>query len=174
MNIRRIIKEELLKEIGGYDDPNVMATHAGHTMGVLTDSYNDLSNTLQGLANAIMDNASKEDLVLFIKEASKEISLLTEVIERTLKDFTEDDLIMKAKSIIKSLKSFRRKLDVLSNFSDAMGGNKDFIERLKDLLMDLIPSIQEYGEQLQITNKLFGDRLSGMGRSSFGSGFSPN
>jgi len=55
-----------------------------------------------------------------------------------------------------------------------MGGNGDFIERLKILLMDLIPSIQEYGEQLSITNKMFGDRASGMGRGSFGSGFSPN
>jgi len=174
MNIRRIIKEELLKEVGGYDDPNVMATHAGHTMGVLADSYNDLSSTLQGLANAIMDKAEKEDLVIFLGETSKEISFLVDVIERVLKDFTEDDLIMKAKSIIKSLKSFKRKIDVLSNFSDAMGGNEDFIERLKILLMDLIPSIQEYGEQLSITNKMFGDRASGMGRGSFGSGFSPN
>jgi len=101
MNIRKIIKEELLKEVGGYDDPNVMATHAGHTMGVLADSYNDLSNTLQGLANAIMDKAEKEDLVIFLGETSKEISFLIDVIERVIKDFTEDDLIMKAKSIIK-------------------------------------------------------------------------
>ena len=55
-----------------------------------------------------------------------------------------------------------------------MGGEEEFVERIKILLMDLIPALQEYGEQLRITNQMFGDRLSGMGKSSFGSGFSPN
>ena len=71
-------------------------------------------------------------------------------------------------------KSFKRKIDVLSNFSDAMGGEEEFIERVKNLLMDLIPTLQEYGEQLQITNQMFGSRLSNTGRSQFGSGFSSN
>ena len=55
MNLRRIIKEELLKEVGGYDDPKVMGQHAGAIMGMLSGSHSDLSNTLAGLANAVMD-----------------------------------------------------------------------------------------------------------------------
>lgn len=174
MNIRKIIKEELLKEVGGYDDPIVMGTHAGHVMGILSNSYDDLSNTLQGLANAIMDGAPKEDLVTFLNETSQNINFLTDVIKNVMVDFTEDDLVASAKSIIKSLKSFNRKINVLINFADAMGNDEEFVERAKVLLMDLIPSLQEYGEQLQITNKMFSDRISNIGRSNFGSGFSSN
>lgn len=174
MDIRRIIKEELLKEVGGYDDPTIMGQHVGHVMEVLSNSYNDLSNTLEGLANAIMDGVPKEDLVTFLNETSQNINFLTDVIKNIIIDFTEDDLIDKAKMVVKSLKSFNRKINVLINFADAMGNDEEFIERVKVLLMDLIPSLQEYGGQLQITNKMFGNRLSGMGRSQFGSGFSSN
>ena len=135
MNIRKIIKEELFKEVGGYDDPSVMAQHAGKAMGALASSHNDLSNLLSGIANQVM----------------------------------EDDVILQAKKAISSLKSFKRKIDVLSNFSDSMGNDEQFIERVKLLLMDLIPTLKEYGDQLMVTNKMFGDRLK-----TFGAGFSSN
>lgn len=168
MNIRKIIKEELLKEVGGYDDFNIMGLHVSKTIGTLTNVYNDLTNTVEGLANAIMDGATKEDLTQYLVEVSEEIKILTESIQKAITDFTENDLIVKAKSIIKSLKSFKRKIDVLSNFSADMGDEKKFILKLKTLLMDLIPSIGDYGDQLNITNKMFSDRLSGKGSGSFG------
>jgi nitrate/nitrite-specific signal transduction histidine kinase len=174
MNIRRIIKEELLKEVGGYDDKNIMNIHAGATMGSLTEIYSDLTNTLQGLANAIMDGHSKDDFVSYLKETSEEIGVLLDTIKIIVGEFTEDDLIRKAKNFTKSLNSFKRKIDVLYNFSDAMGSDTEFVEKVKDLLIDLVPSLQKYGEQLQITNKVFKDRLKGHTRGSFGSGFSYN
>jgi hypothetical protein len=174
MNIRKIIKEELLKEVGGYDDPNIMGIHASSTLGALTETYSDLTNTLQGLANAIMSGERKENLTQYLMETSQNIDFLIEIMVRVIKDFTEDDLILKVKNMVKSLKTFKRKVDVLSNFSDAMGDDSEFMERTKVLLMDLIPSIQEYGEQLQLTNNVFKDRFTNMGRGTFGSGFSSN
>ena len=50
-----------------------------------------------------------------------------------------------------------------------MGNDEQFIERVKLLLMDLIPTLKEYGDQLMVTNKMFGDRLN-----TFGAGFSSN
>ncbi len=45
MNIRRIIKEEILKEIAaGYDDPTVMGQHAGQTIGIMSNAYAELIN----------------------------------------------------------------------------------------------------------------------------------
>lgn len=171
MNIRKIIKEELLKEVGGYDDPNVMGIHASSTLGALSESYNDLTNILQGLANAIVNGEPKENLTQYLMETSQNIDFLVEIMGRVIKDFTEDELILKAKNIIKSLKSFKRKVDVLSNFSHSMGNEGEFIDRIKKLLMDLIPSVNEYGKQLDLTNKMFKDRFSNMGHSSFGFGF---
>ncbi len=174
MNIRKIIKEELLKEVGGYDDPNIMAQHAGKAMAALASSHNDLSNLLSGIANQVMDGADKNDISDSLRETSKEINFFIEIIKTAIGEVMEDDVILQAKKAILSLNSFRRKIDVLSNFSDSMGDNEQFIERVKLLLMDLIPTLEEYGKQLMTTNKMFGDRLSNMGRSSFGSGFSPN
>jgi hypothetical protein len=175
MNIRKIIKEELLKEVGGYDDKNIMSIHAGVTMGSLTEIYNDLTNTLQGLANAIMDGHSKEDFVIYLTETSEEIDTLVDAIKIIVGEFTEDDLIRKAKKIIRSLKNFKNNIDdLVNNSSDTMISDEEFVEEVKNLLIKLLPSLKEYGEQLQITNKVFKDRLTGHSRSSFGSGFSLN
>ena len=85
------------------------------------------------------------------------------------KNLLNDDDIVKDKEFISSLKTFKRKIDVLSNFSDAMGNHEQFIERVKLLLMDLIPKLEEYAEQLNITNRMFLNRAT-----SSGFGFSPN
>ena len=63
MNIRKIIKEELLKEVGGYDDPNIMATHAGHIMGVLSNSYNDYlpQQEMEEGYDSYMDDVHEEE-----------------------------------------------------------------------------------------------------------------
>ena len=102
-------------------------------------------------------------------ETSKEINFFIDIINGVISEVMEDDVIVKAKETISSLKVFKRKIDILSNFSDAMGNDEEFIERVKLLLMDLIPALEEYGKQLRITNKMFGDRFQ-----SFGAGFSPN
>ena len=174
MNIRKIIKEELLKEGGGYDDLRVMAQHAGTTMGALSSSANDLSNLLSGIANQVMDGADKNDISDSLREASKEIVFFIDIIKTAISEVMEDDVILQAKKAISSLKSFKRKIDVLSNFSDSMGNDEQFIERVKLLLMDLIPTLKEYSDQLMVTNKMFRGRLSNMGRSSFGTGFNSN
>jgi chaperonin GroEL (HSP60 family) len=166
MNLRRIIKEELLKEVGGYDDMSVMAQHAGTTMGALSSSANDLSNLLSGIANQVMDGADKNDISDSLREASKEIVFFIDIIKTAISEVMEDDVILQ--------ESFKRKIDVLSNFSDSMGNDEQFIERVKLLLMDLIPTLKEYSDQLMVTNKMFRGRLSNMGRSSFGTGFNSN
>jgi hypothetical protein len=174
MNIRRIIKEELLKEVGGYDDKNIMNIHAGVSMNTLANTYNELTMVIEGLANAIVDGHSKNDFISYLKETSEIISSFITEVEIVINEFTEDDLIRDARNMIKSLKTFKRRIDVLSNFSDVMGNDEIFTEKIKQLLIDLLPSLQKYGEQLQITGHEFKHRLSGHGRSSFGSGFSNN
>lgn len=167
MNLKKIIKEELFKEVGGYDSQNVMNLHAGVVMSNLSNAYNGLTNTLEGLANAVLDGYSKLDIVTFLNEVSEEIDLFISVVKIAIADFTEDDLILKAKDTIKQLESFNKKIDVIFNFSDAMGSGEEFIDRVKMLLMDLIPYVQKFGDQLQITNKLFSTRSSNH-RGSFG------
>jgi hypothetical protein len=118
---------------------------------------------------------SKEDFVIYLTETSKEIDTLVDAIKIIIGGFTEDDLIRKAKKIIRSLKNFKNNIDdLVNNSSDTMISDEKFVKEVKNLLIKLLPSLEEYGEQLQITNKVFKDRLTGHSRSSFGSGFSLN
>ena len=174
MNIRKIIKEELLKEVGGYDDKNIMSIHAGVSMTTLANVYNDLTLVIEGLANAVVDGHSKNEFISYLSETSEVIGSLIKEVETVINEFTEDDLIRDARNMIKKLNTCKRRVDVLSNFSDAMGNDEVFTEKIKQLLIDLLPSLHKFGEQLQITGHEFKHRLAGHGRSSFGSGFSDN
>ncbi len=169
MNIRKIIKEELLKEVGGYDDGRIMAQHAGKNMYDLAETHRQLTVVLSVLANAVMDGQNKNDIKQYLKEVSEEIDVFIPIIKTAISEVMEDDVILQSKKVISSLKTFKRKIDVLYNFSDAMGDNEQFIERVKLLLMDLIPSTQEYGKQLNLTNRMFGDRLGAAGNQGFSS-----
>jgi hypothetical protein len=69
---------------------------------------------------------------------------------------------------------FNNKIHSITNFSYDIGNDKNFTEMVKQLLIVLVPPLQEFGDQLQITGHEFKHRLSGHGKSSFGSGFSNN
>jgi hypothetical protein len=174
MNIRKIIKEELLKEVGGYDDKNIMSIHASTSMNSLANSFNELTVTVGDLANAVANGDSKIDLIEYLEKAFDINNFLITDIQTVINDFTEDDLIESAKNMIKSIKRFNNKIHAITNFSDAMGNDENFTEMVKQLLIELVPPLQEFGDQLQITGHEFKHRLSGHGKSSFGSGFSNN
>ena len=76
---RNKIKEELLKEVGGYDDPTIMGSHAGATMGMLSGSYSKLMNVITDLANLLVNDdnpggdkfkASKDKVISSMLQAS--------------------------------------------------------------------------------------------------------
>jgi hypothetical protein len=162
-DLEKLVKK-IITEVGGYDDPTIMGTHASKSMENLTGVYDELSNILQGLANAIMDDFSVSELSDFLNDVVNEIEILVDTTQKTIKDFTEDDMIDAAKRFIKELKSFQRKIIVLMNFSDSMGNELEFKERLKNMVQGLIPMVKEYGKKLRITNDTFRDRFSsGMG-----------
>ena len=97
MNIRKIIKEELLKEVGGYDDQNVMAQHAGATIGTLTGIYRDIMEAISGLANKIMDgNVDKHELGVALESLAKLINNGVRITSDLVEELTEDELISKA------------------------------------------------------------------------------
>ena len=90
-----------------------------------------------------MDGADKNDISDSLRETSKEIVLFIDIIKTAISEVMEDDVILQAKKAISSLRSFKRKIDILSNFSDSMGNDEQFIERVKLLLMDLIPTLKD-------------------------------
>lgn len=167
MNIRKIIKEELLKEVGGYDDPTIMGSHAGATMGMLSGSYSKLMNVITDLANLLVndDNPGGDKF-----KASKDImevldGVINETIDvtkRALADFTEDDVLMMGKNYIKDLKTFLKRIRLISGLISTYTP-KQYTEELKKLIMDVLPKIKEYGDTLIKSNEMFKSRLSSFG-----------
>ena len=176
MNIRKIIKEELLKEVGGYDDPNIMAIHSGKVLGTLSQVYSDLTNTITGLSQLVTTlDFDRSEVEGALDEVNREIDIFVMAIKQVIQDFTEDDLIHRARIVMKDLRQFQNRLRLLINLSDSLTTNdEEFQDRLIDFITDLINGIRKYGEELQITNKRFFDRFSGRGRGSFSDGFDLN
>lgn len=170
MNIRRIIKEELFKEVGGYDDPTIMGKHASKTINTLSDSYSDLIFAISDLSNNVADGEismdDSKDYLLDIIESVDEFIMVANVV---MKDFTEDDLIMETKKIIKALNKFTQKLRVLitmkSSFADS---DVEYSNKIKELLTELVPLLQKYSDKVNLTINTFTGRLS---KGGFGYGF---
>jgi flagellar hook-basal body complex protein FliE len=172
MNIRKIIKEELLKEIvSGYDDPTVMGQHAVQTLSIIVNSYKDLSNVFGALANAIKDKQPKEDIITYLNETIEEMRQFIQSVEIVIKDFSERGLINKTNKIMDKMKSREVEIRTLINMPNDAITDTQFMERLKIILMDLLPSIQDWAKELNLTRGLFVDRLSGTNKGSFGMGF---
>lgn len=168
MNIRRIIREELIKEVGGYDAPDIMGQHAGAVMGGLKETIMSLNLALLGFSKLLIEPDINH---LEIKEETEElINLISEsimIISTVLKDFTEDELILKGKKLVKSLELLERNLRTLNNqrldFS-----KKDYLNTMSNKIFDMTKVLQDFIETYVETDKMFVQRLKGKNRGWYG------
>ena len=160
--------KKIINEVGGYDDHNVMVQHSVHSMEALIDSYNDLSSIMSGLANSISRGDSKKDISENLMQFRDFVIIFIDVMDKALEDFTEDDLILQAKSFKKYLKSHLNKLNLLITTSLDMGDDVEYKERVGDLVMELLPNIRKYSEKLKLVNDRFEDRVSNFKSGFFG------
>lgn len=174
-DLENLVKK-IINEVGGYDDPNIMAIHSGKVLGTLSQVYSDLTNTITGLSQLVTTlDFDRSEVEGALDEVNQEIDIFVMAIKQVIRDFTEDDLIHRARIVMKDLRQFQNRLRLLINLSDSLTTNDDeFQDRLLDFINDLINSVRKYGEELQITNKRFFDRFSGRGRGSFSDGFDLN
>ena len=168
MNIRRIIKEELIKEVGGYDAPDIMGQHAGAVMGGLKETIMSLNLALLGFSEMLIDPNINH---LEIKEETDElISLISEsimIIDTVLKDFTEDDLILKGKKLINSLSLLERNLRVLNN-QKLDFSKKDYLNTMSNKIFEMTKVLQDFIKTFIETDKMFTQRLQGKNRGWYG------
>jgi hypothetical protein len=70
------IKEDKINEIGGYDDSEIYARHAGSYMGLLKSNYNNIAESLSNLdtiSKEVLDDRLRESIMVFLN--SMEIPL---------------------------------------------------------------------------------------------------
>jgi len=169
MNIRKIIKEELLKEVGGYDDMSVMGQHAGTSMGTLSSSYQILMDTLSELANSLIKGEGRDKFKMsknIVDDLSDVTRKVIEDTKNTLKDFTEDDVISQGRGFIKELNKLIKRIRLVSGMVSTYT-KEEYEEELKKLLVDFLPKFKEYGDTLLKSSEMFKSRFSkNMGRGN--------
>lgn len=161
---------KIINEVGGYDDPTIMGRHASKTINTLSDSYSDLTFAISDLSNNLADgDISMDDSKEYLLDIIETVDEFIMVANVVMKDFTEDDLIRETKKIIKSLNKFTQKLRVLVTMKSSFANtDQEYSEKIKDLLIELVPLLREYSDKVNLTIQTFSGRLS---KGGFGYGF---
>lgn len=158
-SIKKTIKEELLKEVGGYDDPNVMAQHANTVMSNLRNTMSELNLALIGFSGILTQSDFSH---LKISEETEElINLISEsimVINISLENFTEDDLISKGKNFIKQLTSLSDRVRYLNQMKFDYT-SKGYIKELAQTVFDTVTSLRNFTKSFVNTDKMFRQRF---------------
>jgi hypothetical protein len=80
-NKGKIIKEGNINEIGGYDDPNMYAQHAGAYLGIVKSSYNKIIEALKGIENVhsdMLDDKFRKEMEGFLTSMDEPLKKLRE------------------------------------------------------------------------------------------------
>lgn len=73
------IKEDRINEVGGYDDPNIYAKHAGGYMGNVKGNYNVIVGALKSIENVysdILDDSFRKQVEDFLKSMDNPLTQL--------------------------------------------------------------------------------------------------
>jgi len=159
---------KIIKEVrGGYDDYNVMASHAESSMRPMIESLSDLTMALLGLIQLIefLDDpiGSKDfyEAAFAFNELVDEFKFANRII---YKDFSEDSVINKGKKLIKKLDTLQENLRRIESLGrDFFESNQDFKVKFRNYVIDVFESIKDYDQELEKTHNMFGKRLSGKG-----------
>lgn len=159
-SIKKIIKEELLKEVGGYDDKIIMAKHSGVIMEGLVKVFSDVLGVIKVLGekvdNGTFDRFSGEEILLKLSDGIDEGVRITSML---IKEFTEEGVILEGQNFIKNMNEFKRKIRLLSGLPSNFT-KSEYENRIMDLILGLEPTIRTYNDALTETNTMFMNRFN--------------
>jgi len=165
-NMVKYLKESKLDEAGGYDDPTIMGRHAGTVMGILKTVVKGILMGTLGLEQLI-NQGSKGDIMSNVQHLYGAIDEGINLMEKSIKDFTEDGLINDTKSLIGKLSRFNRKLRILETMGHDYS-ETDFMSELLEMSKDLDTHLVSYVKSLNKVDKTFVSRLSGRDQGHYG------
>lgn len=167
--------KRVLKEVGGYDSPEVMATHAGPLHSVISSQTMELLMLVSTLAQGIQnDKLSRTELVNGIYNLNEKISqYVRHIPELTKEIYVDDDFKTVVKSFISALVKINKYFRMLVGSGQNDGGTfytglsfdmtqDELEEQVAEQIATLTDRIQEMGMMIMTIHQRFNDRTSSM------------
>ena len=167
--------KRVLKEVGGYDSPEVMATHAGPLHSVISSQTMELLMLVSKLAQGIRDEElNRSELVNGIYNLNEKISQYVHHMPEVTKEiYVDDDFKRIVKSFISALVKINKYFRMLVGSGQNDGGTfytglsfdmtQDEIEsQVAEQIATLTDRIQEMGMMIMTIHQRFNDRTSSM------------
>lgn len=173
-DITNIVKR-VLSEQGGYDDPGVMATHAGMTQGGIGRMIAEIMNMVDQTTQAFEQNIPKEEIMGGITQMTQVLNAIEDNLKKIMPEILlNEDLKTAAKNLHKEVKKGMSKLRMLAGGSESMShpmmpkamtgigfslNPEDLNDRLTNILMDIGNAAEKLHFQLRDENESMGRRL---------------
>ena len=169
----------VLKEVGGYDSPEVMATHAGPLHSVINGNTMELLMLVSKLASAVRDEElNKSELTNGIYNLNQKISeYIKQMPDYVSEIYVDDDFKTILKSFISALVKINKYFRMLvgSGYNDdesfytglSFDMSQDDLElKVAEQISTLTDKIYELGEMIVSINQRFNDRTSSMNENT--------
>ena len=167
--------KRVLKEVGGYDSPEVMATHAGPLHSVINGNTMELLMLVSKLASAVRDEElNKSELTNGIYNLNQKIGEYIKQMPAYVREiYVDDDFKTILKSFISALVKINKYFRMLVGSGQNDGGSfytglsfdmtQDELElKVAEQIATLTDKIHELGEMIVSINQRFNDRTSSM------------
>ena len=167
--LRNIVKKVIL-EIGGYDDPFVMASHGRHVFSNSLEMISELSLMMAKIISLLLDtDFDKMEKKEFFESIAMKLERVIFRLDKILGDFTEDELREKSKVLIKKLGKLKDKFIMLDQMdvSDYVSYNIDF-NYLVEETSSILEFLSDFSGSLRRTVDTFSDRFNRDNDPNFG------
>ena len=175
IKLRESQLKRVLKEVGGYDSAETMASHAGPLHSVINSQTMELLMLVSTLANAVRDEElSKPQLMNGIFNLNQQISdYIKNIPDFVSEIYVDDDFKTIIKSFISALVKINKYFRMLVGSGQNDDGTfytglsfdmtQDEIElKVAEQISTLTDKIYELGEMIVTINQRFNDRTSNM------------
>lgn len=167
--------KRVLKEVGGYDSPEVMATHAGPLHSIINGNTMELLMLVSKLASAVRDEElNRTELVNGIFNLNQKISDYVKNMPDFVREiYVDDDFKTILKSFISALVKINKYFRMLVGSGQNDGGSfytglsfdmtqDELGLKVAEQIATLTDKIHELGEMIVSINQRFNDRTSSM------------
>ena len=165
----------VLKEVGGYDSPEVMATHAGTLHSIINGKTMELLMLVSKLASGVKDEElNKSELTNGIYNLNQKISEYIDHMPDYIKEiYIDDDFKSVLKSFISALVKINKYFRLLVGSGESDLGpfytglsfdmTQDELElKVAEQISTLTDNIYELGEMIIKINQRFSERTGSM------------